>query len=405
MINKTHSSYLKRFSIVFLLLILAFGGLNYLIDPYGLFGTSRVDGLSKIKPAAATHLRLSKPYQVRRYQPKTLIAGNSRPEMGMDPAHACWPDSFRPVYNLGLPGVGVYRQARSIQHAIYNSDVRLILWGVDFSDFLSTRHKAPEPGHWPPAQQTYESNLVVTAAGEDNRHYRVNTLKTYLETLISLDTTSDSLMTILQQGNQYSSNRLENGFNPAKDYVPIIRNEGQQVLFQQKMGEIERRFSRPGQSVLGEAGNSSKQFRSLAYLLNSVDKQKTQVYLFINPYHVEYLRAIHSKGLWEQFEQWKLRLLAIADQHHAPLWDFSIITPYNSEPAPASATAADELKWFWEPAHYKQNVGSLMLASMVPGWCQKNLETPVGVKLNSNNIDSVLKIERLKIGNISTKVK
>ncbi len=405
MTNKTHSGYLKRFSISFLLLVLGFGCLNFILDPYALFGTPRIEGVSQLKPAAATRLRLSKPYQVRRYGPKTVIAGNSRPEMGLNPGHQCWPDAVKPIYNLGLPGIGVYRQARSIQHAIYDRDVVLILWGLDFSDFLSTRGKRPVTVQWPPAAQTYESDLVVAANGLENKYYRFNSLKTYLETLISLDTTVDSLKTVLQQGNRLSSNRLENGFNPAKDYVSIIRNEGQRVLFQQKMAEIQKRFSRPSQSVDAENGGNTRQFRSLEYLLEGVDGRKTQVYLFINPYHIDYLSAIYNNGLWEQFEQWKLRLLEIADSHQVPLWDFSLITRYNSEPAPASDVAADGLKWFWEPAHYKQEVGDLMLASMVPGWCEQMPEEPVGIKLKPDNIDEVLKNERAKIDNIAGKVK
>lgn len=405
MTNKTHSGYLKRFFTTFLLLVLAFGCLNFMVDPYALFGTPRIKGVSELKPAAATRLRLSKPYQVRRYKPKTVIAGNSRPEMGLDPEHQCWPDAVKPIYNLGLPGIGVYRQARSIQHAIYDRDVALILWGLDFSDFLSTRGKRPVTVQWPPAAQTYESSLVVDANGEKNSYYRVYFLKTYLETLISLDTTADSLKTILQQHNRLSSNRLENGFNPAKDYVPIIRSEGQRVLFQQKMAEIQKRFSRPGQSVGAENGRNTRQFRSLEYLLKGIDGRKTQVYLFINPYHIDYLSAIYNNGLWEQFEQWKLRLLEIADSHQVPLWDFSLITRYNSEPAPASDSAANELKWFWEPAHYKQEVGDLMLASMVPGWCEPMPEEAVGVKLEADNIDEVLKNERAKIDKITGKAK
>lgn len=176
------------------------------------------------------------------------------------------------------------------------------------------------------------------------------------------------------------------------------------MLFQQKMAEIQKRFSRPGQSVVANNGGSTQQFRSLEYLLNGIDGQKTQVYLFINPYHIDYLSAIYSNGLWEQFEQWKLRLLEIADAHHVPLWDFSIITRYNSEPAPASDVETDGLMWFWEPAHYKREVGSLMLASMVPGWCEQMPEEPVGIKLNSDNFDKILKNERAKIYSIFNKV-
>lgn len=401
MTYKPHSSYLKRFFISFLLLVLAFGGLNFIIDPYALFGTPRIEGLSQMKPAAATRLRLSKPYQVRRYRPRTLIGGNSRPEMGIDPGHKCWPPAVRPVYNLGLPGVGVYRQARSLQHAGYNSDVVLILWGLDFADFLSAPTAVPRTPQWPPKAQAYETRLVVTAEGKENPDYSASYLKSYLKTLISLDTTRDSLVTILQQGNHYSSNRLANGFNPAQDYIPIIQTEGQQVLFRQKIKGIGERFSRQGLSIFSGQGESSTQFKSLEHFLNTIDHQKSEVYLFINPYHTDYLSAIYTNGLWEQFEQWKWRLVEIANRYKVPLWDFSVITPYNSEPSPSADVGAGVLKWFWEPAHYKREVGNMMLVTMLPDWCQKTLAEPVGIKLELKSINTILERERIKIGVIS----
>lgn len=395
---------MKWFSLSLLLLILAFGALNYVIDPYALFGAPRIDGLSQIKPSVASRLRLSKPYQVVRYGPKTLIGGNSRPEMGIDPGHQCWPGDVRPVYNIGLPGIGVYRQARTLQHAMYDSDVVLVLWGLDFADFLSVRSKnVGGPPQWPPEEREYETRLRVHANGDKNRDYSVNYLKTFLQTLVSLDSTSDSLATVFQQGATYSSNRLENGFNPANDYIPIIRTEGQRVLFQQKNQEIEARFSQNGLTVSSGDGETSPEFRSLEHFLKTVDPEKRKVYLFINPYHVDYLKAIYRNGLWEQFEQWKVQLVEIANRYRVPLWDFSIITPYNSEPSPTVESGNNILKWFWEPAHYKREVGDMMLATMLSNWCASAPAVPVGIKLDRSKIEQLLNNERKKLAKFQEK--
>ena len=109
---------------------------NYFIDPYGLFGSERIEGLNAIKPSSVTRMRMVKPYQVLRKSPRTLIAGNSRPEIGFDPQGACWSDEFKPVYNLSMPGSHVYLQSRSIQHALETGTVRHIFLGIDFLAFL-----------------------------------------------------------------------------------------------------------------------------------------------------------------------------------------------------------------------------------------------------------------------------
>lgn len=396
------SSYLKQLMLWFLLLLVGAALVNLLVDPYALFGTPRITGLSQIKPASANRLRISKPYQVRRNQPRALVGGNSRPEMGIDPGHVCWPDDMRPIYNLGLPGVGVYRQARTLQHASYKNDVVLILWGLDFADFLSPRH-AYDNTPWPPGKREYEDGLVVNADGTENSDYALTRFQTYLKTLVSLDTLVDSLETVFQQDNPYSSNRLDNGFNPARDYISIIRSEGQQVLFQQKNREIEKRFSGEGLTIFSEHENNSEEFMSLEHLLSSMARQNIQVYLFINPYHIDYLSAIYRNGLWNDFELWKLQLAKIANRYHVPIWDFSIITRYNTEPSPRSGAGGKTLDWFWEPAHYKREVGDMMLETMLPDWCRKTLAEPVGIKLDLKSIDMVLEKERIKVDSMSRK--
>lgn len=245
--------------------------------------------------------------------------------------------------------------------------------------------------------------LVVNADGTENSDYTLTRFQTYLTTLVSLDTLVDSLETVFQQDNPYSSNRLDNGFNPARDYISIIRSEGQQVLFQQKNREIEKRFSREGLTIFSGHENSSEEFMSLEHLLSSMARQNIQVYLFINPYHIDYLSAIYRNGLWNDFELWKLQLVKIANRYHVPIWDFSIITRYNTEPSPRSEAGGKTLDWFWEPAHYKREVGDMMLETMLPDWCRKTLADPVGIQLDLKSIDIVLEKERIEVDSMSRK--
>ena len=78
--------------------------MNYLVDPYVVFDIARIQDLNASKPAAGDHVRLARPYQVTGYAPHAIISGNSRPEMGVNSANACWPADFRHVFKLALPG-------------------------------------------------------------------------------------------------------------------------------------------------------------------------------------------------------------------------------------------------------------------------------------------------------------
>ncbi len=390
-------NYINKLLILFLLFLTFAGVLNYLIDPYALFDSIRLNGVSDIKPAAGGHVRMAKPYQVRNYSPKGLIAGNSRPEMGIDPDHVCWPGFARPVYNLGLPGAGIYMQARTLQHALFESDVKLILWGLDFADFLTVT-----PGHvgtspWPVSPRQYENRLIVRSDGSGNPVYPLMKLEDYLTVIFSLDTAADSLKTVGQQGNRNVSTRLRNGFNPANDYRPIMSAEGQFVLFEQKNREIDERFSKSGLTIFPYPAKQSEEFASVTHLLRYAKQHQAKVILFINPYHADYLSAIYRHNLWPQFESWKYRLLEIADKYQVELWDFSGLEEFNSEPAPAIGDKSARLKWFWEPAHYKKEVGDQMLGQMLGQWCGANTLNKIGFKINTDNVQRYLRGEKRKI--------
>lgn len=390
-------SYINKLLVLILLSLAAVATLNYLVDPYGLFDAARLAGVSDLKPAAGGHVRMAKPYQVREYAPKGIVAGNSRPEMGIDPNHVCWPGFARPVYNLGLPGAGVHMQARTLQHALFAGDVKLILWGLDFADFLTTNPGRSGSHPWPVSPRPYENRLIVQADGSENPVYPLVKLEDFLTVGLSLDTTIDSLKTITLQGNRNVSTRLRNGFNPANDYRPIMSTEGQFVLFEQKNREIDKRFSRSGLTVFPYPKKQSEEFASVAHLLQYAKHHQARVILFINPYHADYLSAIYRHDLWPQFEAWKYRLLEIAAEFRVELWDFSGLDEFNTEPAPAIGDKSARLKWFWEPAHYKKEVGDQMLDQMLGQWCGVNTPHKIGFKISTDNVQRYLQDEKQKI--------
>ena len=113
--------------------------------------------------------------------------------------------------------------------------------------------------------------------------------------------------------------------------------------------------------------------------------------LFVNPYHEDYLEIVWRAGLWPLFEDWKRRLLRLASDGGAEaLWDFSLLNEYTTEDPPPQGDKQATLHWFWEPAHYKAELGELMLGQMLGEPDQAR----VGVLLSEDTIDEHLDTQR-----------
>ncbi|RTZ75278.1 MAG: hypothetical protein DSZ02_03575 [Gammaproteobacteria bacterium] len=346
---------------------------NYAMDPYGLLDTPRHKGFNAKKPLAPSHVRIAKPYQVVTFAPKTLNSGNSRPEIGLDPANSCWEASERPVFNIGLPGSGIYQQARIIQHALAGGSVQQVFWGLDFVDF-HTRHEGIvnrwEEGN---SHLEFEKRLRVTPDGNPNPSFSWRRLTEHFQTLVSLTALKDSLATLLAQRDPYSSDIRRDGFNPARDYLGIIRWEGQPVLFEQKWKELEKMFSRSNLSIYAGNDRWSPEFESVERLLKFAAARKVRVTLFINPYHESYLDIIEASGHQPAFQEWKVRLAELAQDHGTALWDFSLRNSITGEDVPDTGGKKSIMRWFWEPAHYRKTFGDLMLSLMLGRACAPEL--------------------------------
>jgi len=378
------------------LFLLAAGTVNWFIDPYGIFGTRLVRGLNALKPFAGDRGRTAKPYQALRMRPRGLIVGNSRPEMGLDPAHGCWPASTRPVYNTALPGLSVYSQVRYAQHAIAAGQVTSLVMGVDFLDFLVSPNSGGDPRQWPvEAQETQV--LLTDANGRKQSGFGVQTAKDYSMAALSLDALIHSVWTVWRQESRSISTRTVAGFNPADGfYTQIVQNEGTGVLFAQKNREVMKRLFGRRWTLCQGSTRWSTEFEAVRRLLRQSREKGIKVKLFINPYHAEYLASIDIAGLWPLFEEWKRRLVTIASKAgNVSLWDFSGFDRFTTEAVAGLVAKGETLKWFWEPAHYRKELGEIMLANLWGAQCADPASIePFGALLSPDRITGHLLKQR-----------
>jgi len=384
--------YIKRltlWTIGFLAVVLA---VNVVIDPYTIFGMPRIEGLNARKPYAGDRGRVAKVYQVMAQKPNGLIIGNSRPEIGLDPHNACWPDAARPVYNLGIPGLGPYSQVRYAQHAMASRSPKLVMIGADFPDYLTNATSSNRAAWWPD-RHAEPLPLLVNADNERRPGFVLDRLKDYLASSLSLDTFYHSIMTILAQGSPESETRTPLGMNDGPAiYIPIVRNEGASVLFAQKNREMMARLSKPGLKVFAPGTRWSPELEALEHLLDLADENGSRTIIVINPLHVDYLLTIDVNGLWPAFQDWKRALAELAARHDVELWDFAVVDEHSTQPVSSLKPKGESLTWFWEPAHYKKELGDLMLDNIFRGSCDAAAGSPAyGTRLTPGMMDDYLR--------------
>ena len=378
-----HKRFLLALGATFLLLCLCAAGFNYMIDPYGLFGSRRVTGLNELKPTASERVRVTKPYMATRAKPRVVIGGNSRPEVGLNPKSACWDNADQPVFNSGVPGADVFMQVRYVQHAVERGQARRILFGIDFLDFLVDSRKATEKPDWDRLGRSFDGRLRQ-GSGAAGMPASIQQAEDILSGLFSMAALGDSIMTLAAQRDPHSATRREDGFNPAQDYLPIIRNEGQAVLFTQKNAELRKRLRQSDLGVLDANGGQTLPLLALRHLLEWAKSRDVEVVLFVNPYHSDYLVQIETSGKWKAFEEWKRQLTAAAEEYAVPLWDFNAFDLYSTEAPPPPNDRQSMLDWYWEPAHYRAELGDLMLEAMLDRSCGRRSNFPqFGVRITS----------------------
>ena len=223
----------------YLLLFLALNAvINISIDPYLRFGSKRVQAWNDVKPAVLSQVRMAKAYEVQRGHFKTLLLGNSRVDVGLDPVSKSIPDDCQPVYNLAQPGTGTDATLVYLKHACaYYPPTRVVI-GVDFMNFL----RLPDDHDRSMQERTTEglpagNDLAVARLQGQPWERCKQQAKDALTAGLSLSAISDSVRTLGAQRNRYSPNMTDRGFNAGEAFRTLIADEGQLALFDQKNRE------------------------------------------------------------------------------------------------------------------------------------------------------------------------
>jgi hypothetical protein len=365
--------YLHILALSFALSLLAVAGFTRLIDPYGYWGGPEIAGLNMFKPASGKHLKAVKLRQLERLQPATLLVGNSRVGVGFDPEAAAWPAAARPVYNLGLAGVGPADLVDTAIEAMERSRPKAVIFAADFVDFRLSHQD------WRTAPATRATADRGGRAGER------------VKVLLSLDALTDSLGALVEQHKAYPSHLSRAGFDSLAQYNGSVAAEGHAALFEQRQRDSIARYMSGPKAVRWPGPGASPSWRALDRLAEECRKRGVALTVVTYPYHIDLLLAFERSGLWPAFEDWQRGLAAFSARTGTPLFDFSRITPETMESVPPPGDTATRLRFYWEAGHFKAGLGDLVIADLAAA------RPRFGARLAPATVDTALRDKRLAL--------
>ena len=379
-------SFLAGIAATAFVLALATIALTVWVDPYRMYGTPVTPGWTALKPRIYQQTGIAKTYQLERTAPRTLLLGNSRVEIGIDPESPAWPPAAQPVFNAAQDGRGLPTALAMLREAIAVRVPDTVVLGLDILDFL--QNPRPPRTHRPPPGDD-DRRLLVNGDGRPNPRRAMQIWRDRLAATLTISALYDSIATVLDQTPSTSATMTPQGFNPLHQYRAYVARSGYYELFDQKAAIYQAQYSRLPHPDFAQPFRYSS-FRYLRRIMVLAAKHKIRLILYIHPYHADYLEMLHQVGLWPSFDDWKLALVRVVESENrllsteVPLYDFAEYDRFTTEPVPPPGDHRSRMQWYWESAHYKSALGDQVLARIFGG------TKSFGSLLTSHNIDGRL---------------
>jgi len=349
-------SFLTAFVASSVLLLAAISAMNVVVDPHGAWQTKLLPG-----GYDGAGSRIGKGELLHRYRGSTVLLGNSRTKIGVRPDGPGIPSA--PACNLGFPGAVARELWMAVDRSAEQPSVRSILLFVDFTMFVDIFLKA----------DFTMSRFQAERSGFDHG----------CDLLFNGRTLGYSCEQLT---------RILTGEPP--EYTP----EGFSIperLPLRAVGQRDRTIK-----MLNQAMTVGGHFERLHYAPATVEplravirrcrERSVQLTVSINPAHATMFEGVFQWNLWDDYERWMRDLTRVIDeesQGQVVLWDFTGFHAYTTEPL-LSEAAAETAKWFWEPSHYKAEMGDRMLERI---YDLPSADPNLGVRLTNANVDARLK--------------
>lgn len=292
----------------------------WIIDPYGVSPLQvNLPGINTFKPKRIDIDRLIKPFEVWRYQPKTIFLGTSRIHQSIDPSVFDGTD-FAPAYNAAIPASTLAENEANIEqflkldHSIKHIFIELFLY-----NFII--------GQSPAATKTWSklmSNVASLQISSDALYDAVNTI---------VDNTKEGPIAtyIAKSGYRIPSS----DFNPATSFSEVS------YIYNVISTDHNAKMSLQPSAI-----------ESLDRIVALAQRHGVHLHLLLTPNYPWDDYRLMSLGYWPLLEKWIRKMAAYPD-----VVSFSQYNRLLEEPPKLNP----KMKWWNDPIHFNLNMGHAMM--------------------------------------------
>lgn len=322
------------------------------IDPYGVSPLKiKLKGLNYYKPERLDIDRLIKPFEVWRYQPKTIFIGTSRIHQSLDPAIFDG-TTYAPAYNAAIPAstltenVANIEQFMKLDRNIKHIFVELFLYNFT-QPFPEAKSKGWKQFFSNAASLLISSDALLNAIKTININWNINKSHKPIPAQIA------------ERGY-----RLPKGdFNPGETFNDML-------------------FIHTVLNWNASTHLSLKEdaFKPLDRILALAQQRGIQVHFFITPNYPWDDYRLMTLGYWPLLEKW-LRKIAT----YPNVVSFSQYNQCTQE----EPTLEPKMKWWNDPIHFNLNMGRTLLNTYL-GNPEKNIPKNLMRILNTNTVETII---------------
>jgi hypothetical protein len=316
------STYLRTFALSAAIVVALFLAFIWTVDPYGVSPLRFTSpGFNSVKPKRVTIERLIKPYEVWRYQPRTVFLGTSRFYHGMDPA-VLEGTRFSPAYNAAIPASRLVELSALLEEFFeFDKNLRVVFLELFLYQFMSA--ESPHAGR--SLTQLFREMTPLFLSGSAVFH---------------------SLQTVFSNISGQPTAQVAAGGHfvpPATNHKRTFNPAGS-IGFYVEMHETH----------LKTMTLEPYAFEVLERMVDLCRKNNAELILVIPPTHPLDEYRLWSFGQWPVLEQWTRRLSTFDN-----VFSFAQYNEVVAEPA------TREVKYWYDPLHFNPSLGRLMLRSFL----------------------------------------
>lgn len=328
------------------------GGVNYIVDPYGIYKTN----IFPNKSEEDKQIRFIKALKVKEIEKiNSIVIGTSRADHGYNPDH----DYFiKSSYNFALGGGTLYENRVFLENILQNHNLKQVLLIADWRAF---------------------NDITMKHINDFEKYFEKANIYKFLLNISSL---KDSYLTIKNQDSPHF--HLNNGLRNPDWHSSIPKNGHLKTMI-----NSEKNYYKYYENIYRYKDTQKSSFEDFRKILELCYQNNIKLDIVFGPSHIRQWEAFDYYQDIETWYKWKKDVVLFVEkiakeQEKNPyrIMDFSIYHELTAETVPTNPK--EKMKYHWEASHYKKELGDIVLDRLLNISPYKDF----GVELNIQNIDN-----------------